>query len=163
EFDQSQRFIAAGRRSPDDEVLPDPGGITMLPALNPTQTVSSDGKRSANPDSRIQWHRYNESPPFTSRASVSLTRGTQSSSSMLGSAGGSSTPRDFQPNSIIGQRGFCPLMKFHALGGPAMGCPYDAVGMQRALDSAIGLPSRGARAAGVAGVFVPRGLGENIM
>jgi hypothetical protein len=33
-------------------------------------------------------------------------------------------------------------MKFHALGGPAMGCPYDAVGMQRALDSAIGLPSR---------------------
>ncbi len=23
-----------------------------------------------------------------------------------------------------------------------MGCPYDAVGMQRALDSAIGLPSR---------------------
>ena len=45
------------------------GVITMLPALNPTQTVSSDGKRSTNPDSRIQWHRYNESPPFTSRAS----------------------------------------------------------------------------------------------
>src|SRR5438045_3361473 len=39
------------------------GVITMLPALNPTQTVSSDGKRSANPDSRIQWRRYNESPP----------------------------------------------------------------------------------------------------
>ena len=26
-----------------------------------------------------------------------------------------------------------------------MGCPYDAVGMQRALDSAIGLPSRSQR------------------
>ncbi len=31
----------------------------MLPALSPTQTVSrSDGKRSASPDCRIQWHRY---------------------------------------------------------------------------------------------------------
>jgi hypothetical protein len=32
------------------------GVITMLPALNPTQTVSrrSDGKRSAIPDCRIQ-------------------------------------------------------------------------------------------------------------
>ena len=30
----------------------------MLPALSPTQTVSSsDGRRSASPDSRIQWHR----------------------------------------------------------------------------------------------------------
>ena len=34
------------------------GVITMLPALTPTQTVSgSDGKRSASPDARIQWHR----------------------------------------------------------------------------------------------------------
>jgi hypothetical protein len=34
------------------------GVITMLPALSPTQTVSrSDGKRSASPDCRIQWHR----------------------------------------------------------------------------------------------------------
>ena len=32
--------------------------ITMLPALSPTQTGSrSDGKRSASPDCRIQWHR----------------------------------------------------------------------------------------------------------
>ena len=30
----------------------------MLPALTPTQTVSgSDGRRSASPDCRIQWHR----------------------------------------------------------------------------------------------------------
>src|SRR5205807_4352821 len=33
------------------------GVITMLPALNPTQTVSlNDGSMSATPDSRIQWH-----------------------------------------------------------------------------------------------------------
>src|SRR5437764_458716 len=139
------------------------GVITMLPALNPTQTVSSDGKRSANPDSRIQWHRYNESPPFTSRASVSLTRGTQSSSSMLGSAVSSSTPRDFQPNSIIGQRGSCPVMKFHALGGPAMGCPYDAVGMQRALDSAIGLPSRSTSASWMLVFLMPADVRRNFM
>ena len=30
----------------------------MLPALSPTHTVSlNDASRSANPDSRIQWHR----------------------------------------------------------------------------------------------------------
>jgi hypothetical protein len=163
EFDHSQRFIAAVGRSPDDEVLPDPGVITMLPALSPTQTVSSDGKRSAKPDSRIQWHRYNESPPFTSRASVSWTRGTQSSSSMLGSAVSSRTPRDFQPNSIIGQRGSCPLMKFHALWGPAMGCPYDAVGMQRALDSAIGLPSRSTSASWMLVFLIPADVRRNFM
>ncbi len=38
----------------------------MLPALSPTQTVSrSDGKRSASPDSLIQWHRYRASPPYS--------------------------------------------------------------------------------------------------
>ena len=79
------------------------GVITMLPALSPTQTVSrSDGRRSASPDSRIQWHRYRASPPDTSRTSVSRTRGTQSSSSMLGSAVSSSTPTDFQPSSVMG-------------------------------------------------------------
>src|SRR6266480_1038153 len=139
------------------------GVITMLPPLSPTQTVSSDGKRSASPDCRIQWHRYNESPPFTSRASVSVTRGTQSSSSMLGNAVSSSTPMDFQPNSIIGQRGSCPLMKFHALGGPAMGCPYEAVGMQRALDSAIGLPRSSTSASWMLGFLMPADVRRNFM
>jgi hypothetical protein len=96
----------------------------MLPALNPTQAVSrSDGKRSANPDCRIQWHRYRESPPSTSRTSVSLTMGTQFSSSMLGSAVSSSTPNDFQPSPHIGHLGSRPLMNRHAAAGPAMGCP----------------------------------------
>src|SRR5262249_28071747 len=39
------------------------GVITMLPALTLTQTVSrSDGRRSARPDARIQWHKYAASP-----------------------------------------------------------------------------------------------------
>jgi hypothetical protein len=75
----------------------------MLPALNPTQTTSrSDGRRSARPDSRVQWHRYNASPPFTNRASVSRTHSTQRSEPTLGSAVSSSTPSDFQPSSVIG-------------------------------------------------------------
>ena len=79
------------------------GVITMLPALSPTQTVSSsDGSRSISPDSRIQWHRYRASPPDTSRTSASRTKGTQRSSSMLGSAVSSSTPTDFQPSSHMG-------------------------------------------------------------
>src|SRR5437870_11411786 len=61
---------------------------------------------------------------------------------MLGSAVSSSTPKDFQPNSHRGVLGSCPAMNRHAAKGPAMGCPYAAVGMQRAPDSAIGLPSR---------------------
>src|ERR1700733_12341596 len=120
------------------------GAITMLPALNPTQTVlRNDGKRSARPDSRIQWHRYRASPPFTSRTSVSLTRGTQRSSLMLGSAVSSSTPRDFQPSSHIGVVAR-PVMNRHAEPGPPMA--YVAVGMQSALDSAIGLPRSSTRA-----------------
>src|SRR3954454_5338349 len=94
------------------------GVITMLPALSPTQTVSrSDGRRSAGPDSLIQWHRYRASPPFTSRTSVSRTQRTQRSSSMLGSAVSSSTPNDFHPNSHMGLLGSRPLMKLHALSG----------------------------------------------
>src|SRR5204863_8597620 len=109
-------------------------------------TVSrSDGNRSASPDCRIQWLRYRGSPPFTSRTSVSRTRGTQSASSMLGSAVSSSTPNDFQPSSHIGVLGSRPLMNFHAWPAPPR-LAYDAVGMQRALHSAIGLPSRSSNA-----------------
>ena len=72
EVDDPKRFVAAGWRLPADEIVPDPGVITMLPALSPTQTVSSsDGSRSASPDCRIQWHRYKASPPEASRTSVS--------------------------------------------------------------------------------------------
>ena len=129
----------------------------MLPALSPTQTVpSSDGSRSASPDSRIQWHRYRASPPEARRTSVSRTRGTQRSSSMLGSAVSSSTPKDFQPSSHIGQLGSCPLMNCHALSpGPTQGCPYIAVGMQRALDSPTGLPSRSTSASWMLAFLMP--------
>src|SRR5690349_5473186 len=55
----------------------------------------------------------------------------------------------------MGHPGSCPLMKFHALPGPAMGCPYDAVGMQRALDSAIGLPSSSTSASWMLWFLIP--------
>ena len=114
----------------------------MLPALTPTQTVSgSDGRRSASPDCRIQWHRYVASPPSTSRTSASRTQGTQRSSPMLDSAVSSSTPTDFQPRSHMGD-GDWPAMKRQAEAGVHMGWPYSAVGMHRALESAIGLPSK---------------------
>src|SRR5207253_1364073 len=67
--------------------------------------------------------------------------GIQRSLSMLGSAVSSSTPNDCQPNSHIGVLGSRPLMNRHAWKAPS-GLAYAAVGMQRALDSAIGLPSR---------------------
>ena len=74
---------------------------------------------------------------------------------MLGSAVSSSTPMDFQPSSTIGVSGSCPLMKRQAAAGPAIGCPYDAVGLQRALHSAIGLPSRSSSASWMLGFLMP--------
>ena len=89
-------------------------GVTArLPALRPTQTARRDGKRSASPDCRIQWHRYRASPPFTSRTSVSRTQETQRPLSMLRSAVSSSTPRDFPPNSPMGHLGPPPLLHPH--------------------------------------------------
>src|SRR6266536_4946684 len=130
------------------------GVITMLPPLSPTQTVSSDGRRSASPDCRIQWHRYRGSPPFTSRTSVSRTIGTHCSLLMLGSSVSSSTPYDFQPSSHIGVLGSRPLMNFHAWPAPPR-LAYDAVGMQRALDSAIGLPRRSTSASWMLAFLMP--------
>jgi len=46
----------------------------------------------------------------------------------------------------MGHLGSRPLMKFHARRGPAIGWAYEAVGMHRALHSAIGLPSRSTNA-----------------
>src|SRR2546430_3569651 len=139
------------------------GVITMLPALSPTQTVSrSDGRRSASPDCRIQWHRYRASPPFTSRTSVSRTHGIQRSSPMLGSAVSSSTPRDFQPSSHMGVED-CPVMKRHAPPGLPMGCPYPAVGMQRALESAIGLPRRSTSALWMLVFLMPAEVRRSLM
>ena len=44
-----------------------------------------------------------------------------------------------------------------------MGCPYIAVGMQRALDSAIGLPSRSTSASWMLGFLMPADVSSNFM
>src|SRR5262245_559319 len=134
----------------------------MLPALTPTQTVSrSDGRRSARPEARIQWQRYAASPPSTSNTSVSRTAGTQRSSSRLGRAVSSRTPTDFQPRPTVGVPVSCPLMQSHAWRGPAIGCPYSAVGMHRAVDSAIGLPSRSTSASRMLAFLMPADVRRN--
>ena len=56
--DEAECAVATCGRLPPDELLANGGVITMLPALMPTQTVSSsEGSKSARPHSRIQWHR----------------------------------------------------------------------------------------------------------
>src|SRR5262245_17149823 len=95
--------------------------------------------------------------------SVSRTMGTQRSASMLGSAVSSSTPKDFQPSSVMGQLGSFPLMNRHAAPGPAMGCAYDAVGMQRAFDSAIGLPRRSTSALWMLALVMPAEVRRSFM
>src|SRR5690349_23678107 len=82
---------------------------------------------------------------------------------MLGSAVSSSTPRDFQPSPLMGHLGSCPLMNRHAAARPAMGCPYAAVGMQRALDSAIGLPRRSTSASWMLGFLMPAEVRRSFM
>src|SRR5450759_4922044 len=102
------------------------------------------------------------SPPFTSRTSVSWTRGTQCSSSMLGSAVSSSTPNDFQPSSHMGVLASRPVMNFHAMAAPP-GMAYVAVGMQRALHSAIGLPRRSISAFRMLAFLMPAEVRRNLM
>jgi len=70
-------------------------------------------------------------------------------------------PKDFQPNSHIGVVA-CPLMNRHATPG-VRGCPYAAVGMQRALDSAIGLPSRSTSASRMLVFMMPAEVRRNFM
>src|SRR5512132_3056851 len=82
---------------------------------------------------------------------------------MLGSAGSSSTPKDFQPSSHMGQRGSCPLMKFHALPGPATGCAYDAVGLQRASDAGIGVANRSTSASWMLVFLMPADVRRSFM
>ena len=101
------------------------------------------------------------SPPDASRTSESRTRGTQRSSSMLGSAVSSGAPRDFHPSSHMGSADR-PLMKRQTPApGPTPGCPYIAVGMQRALDSAIGLPGRSTNASRMLAFLMPAEVRSN--
>src|SRR6266852_7683015 len=88
--------------------------------------------------------------------------GIQRSLSMLGSAVSSSTPNDFQPNSHMGVLGSRPLMNRHAWKAPS-GRAYTAVGMQRALDSAIGLPSRSTSALWMLVFLMPAEVRRNLM
>src|SRR6185503_15120466 len=88
---------------------------------------------------------------------------TQPVLSMLGSAVSSSTPKDFQPNSHIGHLGSLPLMKFHARSGPLNGCPYPAVGIHRALQSAIGLPRRSSSALWMLRFLMPADVSRYFM
>ena len=44
-----------------------------------------------------------------------------------------------------------------------MGCPYDAVGMQRALASAIGLPRRPTSASWMLAFLMPADVSSNFM
>ena len=62
----------------------------------------------------------------------------------------------------MGHLGSRPLMNRQAAAGPAMGCPYDAVGMQRASHSAIGLPSRSTSASWMLGFLMPAEVSRNL-
>ena len=54
-------------------------------------------------------------------------------------------------------------MNRHAAPGPPSGCPYDAVGMQRALDSAIGLPSRATSALWILVFLMPADVRRSLI
>src|SRR3954453_3139305 len=61
---------------------------------------------------------------------------------MLGSAVSSRTPSVFQPSEVMAPHGGIPLTKPRTEAGPHLGWPHCAVGMHRALESAMGLPNR---------------------
>jgi len=61
----------------------------------------------------------------------------------------------------MGVLGSCPAMKFHANSAPPSSKAYVAVGMQRALDSAIGLPRRSTRASRMLAFLMPAEVRSN--
>src|SRR5215218_1519772 len=82
---------------------------------------------------------------------------------MLGSAVSSTTPIDFQPRATIG-RAEVPLMNRHGPEpGPTSGCPYPAVGMHRALDSSIGLPSSSTSPLRMVGFLTPADVSSSFI
>ena len=70
---------------------------------------------------------------------------------------------DFQPSPTVGVPVSWPLMHSHAWRGPAIGCPYSAVGMQRASDSAIGLPSSSTSASLMLAFLMPAEVRRSFM
>src|SRR5438128_4872618 len=72
---------------------------------------------------------------------------------MLGSAVSSSTPNDFHPKAHIGPPTDPVMNRYTCEGPPRKGCT--PVGMQRALDSAIGLPRRSTNALLMLGFVMP--------
>jgi hypothetical protein len=88
--------------------------------------------------------------------------GIHCSLSMLGSAVSSSTPKDFQPSSHMGVRSSRPVMNRHAWPAPP-GRACVAVGMQRALDSAIGLPNRSTKASRMLAFLMPADVRRNLI
>src|SRR4051794_10318075 len=84
---------------------------------------------------------------------------------MPGSAVSSSTPSDFQPSSHMGSVDR-PVMNCHAPWHAMRGLytdPYIAVGMQRALDSLIGLPSRSTSAFWMLVFLMPADVRRSLM
>jgi len=120
------------------------GVLTMLPALTPTQTVSSsDGRRSVNP--------HHRRPPAGRRP-----RGPKGPSAPHRCwAGGELEDSQRLPAQVAhGCRGR-PVIERQAEAGVHMGCPYSAVGMQRAVESAIGLPRTSTSALWMLGFLTP--------
>ncbi len=82
---------------------------------------------------------------------------------MLGSAVSSSTPTDFHPSPHIGGPDALPLMKRHEPAGLPRGCPYRAVGMHKAVQSAMGLPRRSSSAAWMLAFLTPAEVRSSFM
>src|SRR3954462_3408968 len=78
---------------------------------------------------------------------------TQSSFLMLGNAVSSNIPSDCQPNSQNGSPND-PRITFRAIPAPP-GMAYIAVGIKRAVDSAIGLPRRPTNALPMLALLIP--------
>src|SRR4029078_3581694 len=124
--------------------------------LTPTHTVSgSEGSRSASPDSRIQWHRYEASPPSTSSTSASRTQGPHRSAPMVGSAVSSRTPSDAQPRPEKCRKSGSAATRRATDTGPHIGCPHCAVGTTRAWHCATGFPSSCTSAEWMLGFVTP--------
>ena len=114
------------------------GVITMLPALMPTQTVSPSAATVRQPGLPHPVAQV-EGIAAVHQQDVGLPHPEPNVPVDAGSAVSSSTPTDFQPRSDMG---VIPSGdETPGCAGTAHRVPVQAVGMQSALPSSIGLPS----------------------
>ena len=156
--------VATGGRLPLDEVLPDTRGHHHAPGAQPHPDRLAQRRQEVRQPGLPHPVAQVQGVAAIHQQDVGLSDpGDPAFFVDAGQRGELQHAQGLPTQLAHGASGSCPLMKRHALTGPTWGCPYPAVGMQRALDSAIGLPSRSTSALWMLAFLMPADVSRSFM